>query len=78
MERVSFSNLRSDLLNAGCRDVATIFGFFDLLDILSSYIGEHPLVRHLIDEAFLEDLIDFVASQLNWRDRHRLTTSFLL
>ena len=78
MEGIGFPHLFGDLLDAAGDDVAAVLGLLDLLREFFRDVGDNTFVRQLVDETFLQDLVDFVTRQLNRRDRHRLTTSFLL
>ena len=78
MERIGFPHLLGDLLDAAGDDVAAILGLLDLLRVFLGDIRDDPLIRKFVDEALLQDFVDFVARQLHWRDGHRLTAGFLL
>ena len=78
MEWVGLPYLLGNLLDARGDNVTTIFSFFDLLGIFLGNVRNSALVGKLVDQAFLEDLIDFIARQLDRRNGHGLATSFLL
>ena len=78
MERIGFPHLLGDLLDAAGDDVAAILGFLDLLRVLLGDIRDDPLIRKFVDEALLQNFVDFVARQLHRRDGHRLAAGFLL
>ncbi len=78
MERVSFSYLFGDLLDARRNDVAAILGLLDLLGILFGDVRNGAFVGQFIDETLFQNLVDFVARQLDWGDGHCLAPGFLL
>ena len=78
MERIGFPHLLGDLLDAAGDDVAAILGFLDLLRVLLGDIRDDTLIRKFVDEALLQNFVDFVARQLHRRDGHRLAAGFLL
>ncbi len=75
---VGLAHLLGDLLDAAGDDVATILGLLDLLGVLFGHIRDNALVRQLVDEPLLQDLVDLVAGQLHRRDGHGLAARLLL
>ncbi len=66
------------MLDAAGHDVAAVLGLLDLLRVFLRDVGDDTFVRQLVDEACLQNFVDFVACQLHRRDGHRLAAGFLL
>ena len=78
MERIGLANLLGNLFQAGCDNVAPIFGLLDLLGVFVGDVGDDALVGKFVNQSLLEDLVDLVTGQLHRRDRHCLAAGFLL
>ena len=78
VEGVSLSHLLGDLFDTGRDDIAAILGLFDLLCVFFRNFRNGAFIGELVDQALLEDFVDFISGQLHRSNGHGLAASFLL